>query len=74
METLDKVKFLHSVILWGFIIKCVELFTYKSFNNIKGIMINSATMCLYSLLSCLIIQLSTTEDFVHSCQAFEHLK
>ena len=49
METLHKVNSLHSVILWEIIIKYVELFTYKIFNNIEGIMINSATMCLYSL-------------------------
>ena len=64
METLHKVKFLHSVILWGIIIKYVELFTYKIFNNIEGIMINSVTMCLYSSSSCLISQPSTSEDFV----------
>ena len=64
METLHEVKFLHSVILWGIIIKYVELFTYKIFNNIEGIMINSVTMCLYSSSSCLISQPSTSEDFV----------
>ena len=64
MEILHKVNFLHSVILWGVIIKYVELFTYKIFNNIKMIMINSATMCLYSPSSCLISQLRTTEDFI----------
>ena len=74
METLHKVNSLHLVILWEIIIKYVELFTYKIFNNIEGIMINSATMCLYSLSSCLSSQLSTTEDFVHGYQAFEHLK
>ena len=73
METLHKVNLLLSVILWGVLIKYVELFTYKIFNNIKVIMINSETMCLYSPSSCLINQLRTTEDFVHSCQAFEHL-
>ena len=63
MEILHKVNFLHSVILWG-VIKYVELFTYKIFNNIKMIMINSATMCLYSTSSCLISQLRTTENFI----------
>ena len=72
METLHKVNFLNSVILWGVIIKYVELFTYKIFNNIKVIMI---TMCLYSQApsSYSISQPRTTEDFVHSCQGFEHL-
>ena len=43
METLHKVNFLPLVILWGIIIKYVELFTYKMFNNIEVIMVNSAT-------------------------------
>ena len=70
METLHKVNFLYSVILWGVIIKYVELFTYKILNNIEVFMINSATMYLYFPSSCLISQLSTTEDFV-SLAAFE---
>ena len=41
METLHKVNFLHSVILWGAIIKYVELFTYKIFDDIEVIRINS---------------------------------
>ena len=64
METLYKVNLLPSVILWGVIIKYVELFTYKIFNNIEVIMINSATMCRYSPSSCLISQVCTTQDFV----------
>ena len=44
--------------------KYVELFSYKIFNNIEGIMINSATMCQYLPSSSLISQLSITEDFV----------
>ena len=64
METLHKVNFLPSVILWEVIIKYVELYTYEMFNNIEVIMMNSATMCLYSPSSCLISQLSTTQNFV----------
>ena len=64
METLHKVNFLPLVILWGIIIKYVELFTYKMFNNIEVIMVNSATRCRYSPSSCLISQVCTTQDFV----------
>ena len=53
------------------IIKHVELFTNK---NVEVIMINLAIMCLYYSSSCLISQQSTTKDFVHSCQAFEHFR
>ena len=61
METLHKVNFLPSVILWEVIYKICRII---HFNNIEVIMINSATMCLYSPSSCLISQLSTTQDFV----------
>ena len=69
METVHKVKFLHSVILCG-VIKYVELFTMEV---IEVIMINSATKCLCSPSSWLISQLSTTEGLL-SCQGFEHFR
>ena len=50
METLHKVNSLHSVIsMSDHYIKYVELYSCKIINNIEVILINSETMCLYSL-------------------------